>query len=161
MSFYVRFALGALCPYFPVSSTPWRKAPTARSHCNDRTCLALETRIPLYSQLTILSISKRASILLSNGGAISPTKMWICTSKKIHAISIATTSPGMSTSREGAVWADHLPPLVLIGHINEEIVEEGSKGSIIVFAPKHKDLLAARGRTEDGSRGTTRRWITD
>jgi len=49
----------------------------------------------------------------------------------------------MPTPRERAIWARDLSPFIFIYEIDEEVIEERGKSSIIELAPKNEKLFAA------------------
>ncbi len=81
------------------------------------------------------------------------------TPKEIYIANIATTTPSMPAPREWAVRTGDLSPLVLVNHVDEKIVKESRKSSVVVFAAEQKDLLVVRGRADDGGGRTRGRGI--
>lgn len=65
-----------------------------------------------------------------------PLKQKKHTTKEIYIANITTSTPSMSAPREWAVWTGHLTPLVLVNYVDEKIVEESRKSSVVVLAAK-------------------------
>ena len=60
------------------------------------------------------------------------------TSKEIDSTSIATTAPGMPASRQRTVWARNSAPLIFVNDVDEQIIKEGGKSSVVVLATEQK-----------------------